>query len=337
MRKLLKFLGVVLSLVVVVAAGAIAWLAFRSPEMRPPQAVRIDRSAAKVARGKYLVHHVGDCLNCHSDHIAEKFDVPVRPGTEGQGGFTFDKSFGVPGVVAAQNITSDPEHGIGAWSDGEIIRAIREGVNRNGEALFPMMPYQAYRNMSDDDVEAIVAYLRTLPPVKHIVPARKLDFPVNYMIKFAPKPVEGRVNAPDPSKDHLAYGKYLVTIAGCGECHTPKDAHGQPLPGMEFAGGWEMLGPWGRVVTANITPEASTWIGRASKEEFISRFKAYAAFNAENAPAAERGRNTIMPWIAFSGMSEQDLGAIYDYLKTIKPIKHQVVTFPDAVEASVPK
>ena len=91
---------------------------------------------------------------------------------------------------------------------------IREGVDRNGVALFPMMPYEEFREMSDEDVKSIVVYLRTLKPIRHVIAPRRLDFPVGWMIKFAPKPVDGPIATPDPAKDGVAYGKYLVTPRG---------------------------------------------------------------------------------------------------------------------------
>ena len=99
---------------------------------------------------------------------------------------------------------------------------------------------------------------------------------------------------------------------------------------MEYAGGWEMHMPGFRVVTANITPHPDTYMGQATKEEFIARFRAFAGFTATTAPAAPKGKNTLMPWIAYSGMTDADLGAIYDYLRTVPPIEKTVDVFPDA-------
>src|SRR2546430_1045723 len=180
--------GVVLVVVALIGIGVIGLMA-KNPASRPASAEKIEVTPARMARGKYLVDHVAPCLECHSDHVI-KFGVPVKPGTEGQGGYIFDKNIGFPGVVAAQNITSDVEFGLGSWTDGEIIRAIREGIDRKGEALFPMMPYEHFRSMSDDDVKSVVVYLRTIKPIHKGVPDKHIDFPVNLMIKFAPKPVE---------------------------------------------------------------------------------------------------------------------------------------------------
>ena len=114
----------------------------------------------------------------------------------------------------------------------------------------------------------------------------------------------------------MAYGKYLVTIAGCANCHTPIDSKGRRIPGQELAGGWLMPGPWGRVVSANLTPDPDNYMGQASREEFIDRFKSLEHLDGENAPIAPPGKNTVMAWPRFAGMTREDLGAIYDYLKT---------------------
>jgi len=331
-----RFLLWALAVIVVAAGGLLAWLALRSPAQRPPSAEKIEATPERLARGEYLVERVSDCFGCHSDHHWDRFAIPVKSGTKGQGGYPFDAKLGVPGLVQAQNITQDKETGLGDWTDGEILRALREGVNRKGEALFPMMPYEAFHEMSDEDARSVVSYLRTVPAVNHPIAPRHLDFPVNLMIKFAPKPLSAAVSAPDP-KDNVAYGKYLVTIAGCAGCHTPHDDKGQPIQTAWFTGGWVMVGPWGRVVSANLTPDPDNYIGQASRDEFIGRFKAFETLGGESAPVAPPGKNTVMPWPAFSGMTKEDLGAIYDYLKTLPPVKKKVNSFPDAPpEAAAP-
>lgn len=328
MRTILKALGVIVLIVIVIVAAALAWLTMKKPASRPPSSEKIESNPARLARGKYLAEAVANCLDCHSDHLTT-YGFPIKPGTEGQGGYIFDKKLGFPGVVAAQNITPDPETGLGNWTDGEIMRAVREGVDKNGDGLFPMMPYEHYRVLSDEDAKSIVVYLRTLKPIRYSVPPKHLDFPVNFIAKFIPKPLDGPVSAPDPN-DRLAYGQYLTSISGCYECHTPHDDKNQLDASRPFAGGWEMRGDFGRVFTANITPHPTTYMGRATKDEFIGRFKSFAGINATNAPPAPKGRNTVMPWLGFAHMSDDDLGAIYDYLKTVKPDPNKVDSFPDA-------
>jgi mono/diheme cytochrome c family protein len=259
----------------------------------------------------------------------------VRPGTEGSAGFTWDVSTGFPGRLTARNITPDRETGIGAWSDGEVLRAMREGIDRQGKPLFPLMPYRYYHDMEDGDARAVVAFLRTLPPVRKAAPPRELRFPLNFFVKWAPLPVSKPVER-DPGNP-LARGKYLVTISGCRECHTPHDARGVLLDGKDFQGGFEMRGPWGRAVTANITPHHRVFMGSATRSEFVGRFKAFAGIDTvATAPPARPGRNTPMPWLAYAGMTEEDLGAIFDYLKTLPPAGELVETFPEAPAAPLP-
>ncbi|HEX8154190.1 MAG TPA: cytochrome C [Thermoanaerobaculia bacterium] len=327
MKTFLKVAGIVLLVVVALAAIGVTFLLLKKPAQRPATTEKFEATPQRLARGRYLVHHVSDCVGCHSDHLLT-YAIPIKPGTLGMGGLEFNEGMGFPGVLRAQNITSDPATGLGNWTDGEILRAMREGVDRDGNALFPMMPYQHLRQMSDEDAKSIVVYLRTLAPIKNEVPKSQLKFPLNVIVKFIPQPLDGPVSAPDP-KDRLAYGKYLTTIGGCYECHTPHDEKNQIVAAKAFAGGWEMKGVWGRNYTANLTPHPSTFVGRATREEWIARFRAFATMNASNAPAVPKGGNTVMPWLAYSGMTDEDLGAIYDYLRTVPPVKNDVRTFPD--------
>lgn len=328
MKTFLKVVAILVLVVAALAAIGVSYLTLKKPAQRPASAEKIEATPHRLARGKYLVDHVTICFDCHAERTGA-YGFPIKPGGEGANGFVWNKDAHFPGVLAAANITPDPDTGLGKWTDGEILRAIREGVDREGKALFPIMPYGHYRNLSDEDAKSIVVYLRTIKPLRYQEPTKALDVPLNFVEKFEPKPLASAVPEPDRS-DKLAYGKYLVTIAACAECHTPKDDKGQSQPGMEFAGGFEMHGPGVRVVTANITPHPTTWMGKATREEFIGRFKAFATVNATNAPPAAKGKNTLMPWLTYSGMTEDDLGAMYDYLKTVKPVEHTVDPFPDA-------
>lgn len=328
MKTFLKVLGYLLLAVFVLAGAGLTWLALKKPAQRAAIAEKIEVTPQRIARGQYLVHHVSVCTDCHSERTMA-YGLPFKPGRDGVGGMVWNAEIKFPGTLAASNLTPDPETGLGKWTDGEILRAMREGVNREGKALFPIMPYTHLRSLSDEDARSIVVYLRTLKPIRYEKPVKSLNPPLNFVEKFVPKPLDGPVATPDRS-DHLAYGKYLTTIALCSECHTPRDSKDQPIAGREFSGGWEMLTPTFRVVTANITPHPSTFVGRASKEEFIGRFRAFANFTAANAPAAPKGKNTLMPWISYSQMTDEDLGAIYDYLKTLPPVENQVNPFPDA-------
>lgn len=324
MRKALKVLGGILGGVVLLVAGGIGLLAMKKPAQRPAMTEKFEATPERLARGKYLVEHVTPCLHCHSTIDEEIVAGDPKPGTIGMGGFQFSENDGVPGFVQAQNITSDPETGIGKWTDGEVLRAMREGIKNDGTALFPMMPYPQFAQYDDEDAKAIVVYIRTLAPVRHEIRPRELKFPVSLLVKLAPKPLAGPVHKPT---DHLAYGKYLATVSGCVICHTPLGDKGERIAEREFGGGWEMKGGDMRVVTANITPAEGTWMSTATKEEFLGRFRAW-----QDTPHDKvgKGRQTAMPWRMYAGMTEEDLGAIYDYLKTVKPVPGIHNPFPDA-------
>ena len=324
MRKVLKVLGPVLGVVVLLVAGLLGFLALKKPAQRPASAERFEPTPARLARGEYLVEHVTPCLHCHSTIDNEIFGGDIKPGTIGMGGFQFGASDGVPGFVQAQNITPDAETGIGKWSDGEVLRAMREGVKSDGSALFPMMPYPQFSIYDDEDAKAIVAYIRTLAPVRNPVKPRDLAFPVNLLVKLEPQPCDGPRQKP---ADHLAYGKYLSTVAGCVICHTAMNDHGQRLAEREFGGGWEMKSGDMRVITSNITPAEGTWMSEATRDEFIGRFRMWRDMPRDK---PGKGRVTAMPWRAYAGMTDEDLGAIFDYLKTVKPVPGVVNPFPDA-------
>lgn len=321
-----KVLLSVLVLVVATVAGLAIFVATYQPARRPPPTVKIEATPELVARGDYLTHHVLGCFDCHTQRDWSRYGGPVD-GPEGAGGPCMGEEYGVPGRVCFPNITPDPKTGIGSWTDGEILRAIREGVDKKGRALFPMMPYaEAYYALSDQDADAVVAYLRTLPPVHNPVPKTEIDFPVSFFIKQAPRPLAGRVAAPDPG-DPVAYGRYLATVSGCVFCHTPVDGHQQPIPEMRLAGGQELKGPWGDVRSANLTPDATGLAGR-TEASFIGMFRAFQD-SAVQVPTPA-GQNTVMPWLVHSGTTDQDLSAIWQYLQTVPPIHHEVVKRPTA-------
>lgn len=326
MRKLLK---VLLGLALAAAGGLAVFVATYEPAQRPAPAETVEATPARVARGEYLVHHVVDCFGCHSRHDWSRYAGPVQ-GQPGIGGECLTAEQGAPGRICVPNITPDPETGIGSWTDGEILRAMREGVDREGEALFPMMPYLEYRRLSDEDARAVVAYLRSVPGVRNPTPETRLDFPVSFFIKMAPKPLDGPV--PEPARSGPAYGEYLATIAGCRFCHTPVDERMQPVPGRLLAGGHEHRGPWGVVLASNLTPHA-TGLGNRSKAEFIALFRSFADASAVAVPVRD-GRNTVMPWYAYAGMTDDDLGAIYDYLRTLPPVENRVIKWRPAAMAS---
>ncbi|MBT3603039.1 MAG: cytochrome C [Candidatus Latescibacteria bacterium] len=285
--------------------------------------LQIKATPEMIERGRYLANNVAVCIDCHSTRDKNHFTAPPLPGTEGKGGGLFTKEEGLPGTLVAPNITPAA---LGNWTDGEILRAITSGVNKNGNALFPLMPYLSYGNMTQNDVFAVIAYLRTLKPIKNTPARSTLNFPMNLIVNTMPQPYEAP-SEPDKS-DTIVYGKYLTTIAACHECHTPQN-RGTPLPGMYMAGGFEFPLPTGkRVISANITPDLETGIGHWKRVYFIAQFKRFDKPEARTFPV-QNGYNTTMPWTMYAGMTESDLGAIYDYLQTIPPVKNGVNKFPE--------
>jgi hypothetical protein len=176
------------------------------------------------------------------------------------------------------------------------------------------MPYLDFRSMSDEDLASVIVYLRSLPPVREQQPTTDLIFPVKYLIRSAPQPLDAPVPEPDRSTPEKR-GKYLVTIAGCTDCHTPQDAHGQPLPGMDFAGGFILDGPWGRVASGNITPDP-TGIPYYDEAMFTQAIR--------TGYVGARKLSQIMPWHTYRGMTDEDIAAMFAYVKTFKPVHHYV-------------
>ncbi len=325
MNKLLKvILSAVLGLIGVIIL-AVAYFNIALPRIDPPMDLTVESTDELVARGAYLSNHVTVCIDCHSERNWNLFSGPIISGTEGQGGEIFDESMGLPGRYTARNITP---HGIGNWSDGEVYRAITGGVDRAGEPLFPIMPYPYYKHLDRRDVMAIIAYLRQLKPIASQIDPPRTNFPMNLIMRTIPG------NAPDvrrPAKtDSVEYGKYITTIAGCAECHTPQN-HGQPVEGFELAGGFEFPLPTGGTVrSANITPDPATGIGNWSADAFVARFEYYAQPTGMTIPVAAGQFNTVMPWTMYGGMDTDDLRAMYHYLRTITPVANQVIKFTPA-------
>jgi mono/diheme cytochrome c family protein len=295
------------------------------PKTAQPRAGEVDRSPARVARGKYLFDAVSSCAHCHSAVDGTRFASPIVPG-----GYAKGKQFppsAADGIVAP-NLTSDTETGAGRWTDGQIIRAIREGIGFDGRPLFPMMPFSEFAKLSDEDVESIVAYMRTIPPIRNPLPRSKVDFPMTLIMRMIPQPV-GSITPVDRA-NKVAYGEHLTKIAGCQFCHTPFEK-GQPVKEKFLAGGQEfLLAPNARAVSINLTPEPNTGIGTMTEEQFLEKFYQYKDYSANGSPVIEPVLNTEMPWLHLSRMEPEDLKAIFAYLRTVPPIVNAIVSHPDA-------
>lgn len=258
-----------------------------------------------LARGTYLMEGILACGNCHTPKSADA--VPIAD-MRFAGAFIIEE----PGVKAyAPNITMDDETGIGTWSDAEIIRGIRDGIRPDGTLIGPPMPSPFYRNISDNDMRAIVAYMRNVDPVSNIVPASEYGIP----LPDAWGPPVGEV--PDVSRDDpLAYGTYVTVALGhCIECHTPM------VEGMhDFArtneGGrvFENLFDLGfTVISANVSPHQELGIGTWTDEEIKRAItQGISRDGREHLPA--------MAYPYYATITDEDLDAIIVYLRSLPPM-----------------
>lgn len=256
-----------------------------------------------LERGRRLMNGIVACGNCHTPRGPD--GAPIA-GRELAGGVDIVEE-GLF-VARASNLTPDPETGIGRWSDAEIARAIREGVRPDGRVLGPPMPFPFYRDMADEDVAAIIAYLRQVPPVRNAV-ARS-----EYRIPLPPAwgpPIAAPVRAPARG-DTLAYGAYLAGPLGhCTECHTPMNKDGSRALELVGAGGQPFAGPWGVSVARNLTPHASGLAGWSDAE--IER-----AIRT----GVSRDGSALKPPMAFdfySRIDADDMRALVAYLRTLPP------------------
>jgi mono/diheme cytochrome c family protein len=259
-------------------------------------AAGLARADSPQERGAYLMKSVVACGDCHTPR------GPGGLGPELSGGFRFaDDAF----TAYSQNITPDPDTGIGDWTDAQIITAIREGRRPDGSMIGPPMPVGMYHGMSDDDVKALVAYLHTVKPVKNMVPksAYRIPLPVSYGPPVATVPA---VSDADPVK----YGAYLAgPLAHCIECHTPLGPKGPDLAHNLGAGGNVFKGPWGVVASADITPAGLAKYTDAEIKTIITK------------GVRPDGTHIMGPMGigAFSTMSDKDVTAIIAYLRSLPP------------------
>ncbi len=317
-----KWIAIVVGAVVVLAGAAFASLYLVFPRVSEPGTIKVDRTLERVQRGTYLANAVMGCVDCHSRHEEDIYSMPPVRTAEFGGGLVFSREMGLPGNIVSRNITPGVMED---WTDGEFVRAITAGVSRDGRVLFPVMPYHTYGTLDREDIYSVVAYLRVIQKVTRAVPDTEIDFPVSLLIRLTPADPTFHTR-PNP-RDTVAYGRYMVAAAGCAECHTQRDAQGNPA-GPAFGGGQDMLMPRKFLARpANITPDTATGIGTWTKEAFIARFKSRTEAEYRTMRVEPGQPNTFMPWWAYASMTPEDLAAIYDYLRTVAPVSNKVVTF----------
>ena len=326
-------------------------------------------ASARVAHGEYLVK-TGGCNDCHTPWkmgdngpepdmskmlmghpagLVAKDPAGLKLPWIGSASPTMTSWSGPWGRSYTANLTSDRETGIGAWTEKQFIDTIRTGKHwGNGRPLLPTMPWQAFRNLADDDLAAIFAYLQTVPAIRNKVPDPVIApgpppeaLPTTALPKTAPG-----------NADPVARGRYLVTAKGCGDCHTPMkmgakgpeyvmsrmlsgfDASGAvpPMPNVEGAAEVYVVEPafaggWGMSFAANLTPDVETGIGSWTEQQFLDTLR--------NGRHQGRGRQILppMPWQMFGQMTDADLKAIFAYLRTVPAVKNKV---PEAIPPGAP-
>ena len=268
-------------------------------------------SPADIARGKYIFGATGGC-GCHT-----KKKEPVNAG-----GRRYDGPFG---TVYSSNITPDREHGIGNWTDEEIIAGIRLGRRPNGERLLPVHPYTVFNGMAEEDLRALVAYLRTLPPVNRPTPPKKITVPLfetvflpAWLAAFAPR------ETPPPAApiSGIARGEYLVrAVAHCGECHTPRTITMATDNSRFLAGAPKGKGPEGAEVP-NITPDRETGLPW-TVPEIVSYL------STGNKPDGDVAGSLMGEVIqgttaGYKDLTESDRLAIAQYLKSIPAVRNKI-------------
>ena len=305
-RKILKWTGLILLFIIVGVTITTAMRQHLTYDAPYPN-IKASKDSAVIARGRHLVLGPGHCADCHSP--VRNVDSVLKLGQDPplSGGIPFHLPFG---SFYTRNLTPDPETGIGNMTDGEIARVIRYSVKKNGETVLPFMPFQ---DMSDDDLTAIISYLRSTKPVRNPVPDHSYNVMGKLIKAFLIKPSGPserikEVVAPDTT---AVYGKHLVmAVANCNECHTKRNAIGDYV-GEPLAGGtaFEEKGH-PTLITPNLTPDPETGrIANWSQEAFIKRFR--------------MGRTipySHMPWESYGRMTDDELKAIYNYLRSIKPV-----------------
>ncbi|MBK8499075.1 MAG: c-type cytochrome [Flavobacteriales bacterium] len=310
MKKILKVLGILLLVVVIVIGCAATYVGVALPDIDAPADLKVELTPERVERGRYLANSVCVCMDCHSQRDWNVFAAPIKQGTFGGGGEKFDRTMQFPGEFYSKNLTP---FALAGWTDGELYRAITSGVSKDGHPFFPVMPYPNYNKLATEDVHSIIAYLRSLAPLEtQPYPASVIDFPVNLIMRTVPEPANPMAL---PKPGDAGYGAYVANAASCVECHTNQEK-GKKI-GEPFAGGFAFNFPNGAVLRSpNITPHPADGIGAWDKAAFIKRFRSCvdSSYVPQAIDWAKGDFQTVMPWQMYATMTDEDLGAIYDYI-----------------------
>lgn len=310
LKKILKWVGVGL-LVVIVGFFTFVNLTYKKTFDAPYPNITASTDSTLIARGKYLAFGPAHCASCHMpmdkmEAVEQGMDMPLI------GGWKLSIP---PGTFTAMNLTPDPETGIGNYTDGELARALRHMVKKDGSGL---MPFMAFQDLSDYDIKAIISFLRSQPAVKNEVPKTKYKFLGKALLAMGAIKPEGPSKTPPahvPMDSSIAYGEYVArSVGNCQGCHTEFDMMTGAYIGGDFGGG-NIMGsdphiPGLSFVTPNLTPHPTDghmidW----DEEIFVERMQ-----------AGRVHRGSPMPWGANSKMTETELKAIWRFLQTLEPV-----------------
>lgn len=322
-KRILKYLGWGVAVVVVLFLALAAYIQLRwdAKDSRPAPVVKAPTDSATVARGEYIFKFQTMCWGCHHGSSGGANASP-------SGGLLFDLTNVGPGFGKwyARNITPDAETGIGGWTDGEILQALREGVNRDRRMLFPIMPVDWYHGMSDADALALIAYLRSIPPVKNRVPRDEPSFVAKALLTFNIVKPKDLITAPviaPPRAITPEYGRYLCSnLADCADCHTPRNLQdGHFYLDSLFAGSSITFGGGDDdaiiAYARNITPDAATGIGSWTEEQFMTAVT--SGLRPDSVVLSAE-----MPYAYYKSWSTDDLKAVFAYLKSLPALKRSV-------------
>jgi len=314
-----------LTLLLIIVSGLFLMIAgMATAQDDPTEEPTGDENTALIERGEYLAK-IANCETCHTP-FQEKYNNLAELTLEDlqtiamreelaldkeerlmAGGRPFD--LGPAGVMFTRNLTPDPETGLGEWTDEEIEIAIRTGISRDGRQLHPLMPYTIFNQMADADMDAIIAYLRSIPAVENAVPVIDFGLP-NMGLPMS----DEEIVMPDPEAEPEAYRHYLLTsVLGCTHCHTPVDPNtGAPMMDQFLGGGQPYEGPWGIVYGTNLTPHEN---GLAAwSEDDIARV-------LTSGVRIDGRRLILMPWQDYANLTLEDLDAVITYLvEDLEPI-----------------
>jgi mono/diheme cytochrome c family protein len=306
-RRVAVMTSAMLIVAVVAGLAVLEWRWRRQFDV-PYSTLAASHDPALVARGEYFVYSAAACAYCH----VPRDEWPALDRGE-RLPLTGHHLFRLPfGDIYSANITPDPDTGVGGHQDGALARVLQRGVRADGRAAFPLMEIR----LADDDLIAVMSYLRSRPAVSHHVPEHRLSLLGKAIMAFAIAPTIPAVTAraTSPSGATVARGDYLANdVSSCVACHTDRGEDGA-LTGPRFAGGQRMdiAADATRVyVTPNLTPDPETSvIGQWSEDAFVTRFRMGPVFDG-----------TPMPWGAFARMTDDDLRAIYRYLRSLPPTR----------------